>query len=174
LRVGEGAAARQVPLALERLAQEELMEPLPKGVALRFVAEFEAEQLAHVSGEAEKEAAASGGVVWVARRGRAQPGHIVYGPYLPVGEGRYLALFRLKRLGEGEGILAVVDSCVGGGKPVTAERRVKASELPKGEFRLVPLPLTHPGGLIETRVFWAGQADLAVDRVVLWEALPQP
>jgi len=72
-------------------------------------------------------------------------------------------------LSEGEGIVAVVDSCVGGGSPITAEKQVSASQLPVGQFRLIPLEFVHPGGSVETRVFWTGQADLAVDFVALFK-----
>jgi hypothetical protein len=112
---------------------------------------------------------ASGKAVWVAERNRAKIGHIVYGPYAPFEAGRYIALFRLKRLSEGEGFIATVDSCVGGGSPVTAEKRITAEQLPVGQFRLVPLEFAHPGGPVETRVFWTGQADLAVDFVALFK-----
>ncbi len=59
--------------------------------------------------------------------------------------------------------------CVAGGSPVTAEKRITAEQLPVGQFRLVPLEFAHPGGPVETRVFWTGQADLAVDFVALFK-----
>ncbi|MEM3146824.1 MAG: hypothetical protein QXY94_04685, partial [Archaeoglobaceae archaeon] len=61
----------------------------------------------------------------------------------------------------------VVDTCIGGGTPITAERKVLSEQLPAGQFRFVPLTFNHPGGAVETRVFWTGQADLAVDCIVV-------
>jgi len=169
IRLSNGSIVKQVEVPLEQLSQSELAAPLPKGLVLKFAAKFEAEHLAHLSGELRQDERASGKAVWVAERNRAKIGHIVYGPYAPFEAGRYIALFRLKRLSEGEGFIATVDSCVGGGSPVTAEKRITAEQLPIGQFRLVPLEFAHPGGPVETRVFWTGQADLAVDFVALFK-----
>jgi len=169
IRLSDGSIARQVEIPLEQLSQGELVVPLPKGLVLRFIAKFEAENLAHLSGELRQDERASSKAVWVAERNKAKTSHIVYGPYAPLEAGRYIALFRLKRLSEGNGVVAVVDSCVGGGRPITAEKRVSASQLPIGQFRLIPLEFVHPSGSVETRVFWTGQADLAVDFVALFK-----
>ncbi len=169
IRVGDGSIAKQIEFPLEQLPQGELATLLPKGLVLRFAAKFEAENLAHLSGELRQDEKASGKAVWVAERNKAKTSHIVYGPYTPLEAGRYIALFRLKRLSEGGGVIATVDSCFGGGSPITAEKQVSANQLPIGQFRLIPLEFVHPGGSVETRVFWTGQADLAVDLVVLFK-----
>lgn len=169
IRLSSRSIEKQVEIPLEQLPQGELVAPLPKGLVLGLAAKFEAENLAHLSGELRRDEQASNKAVWVAERKRAKIGHIVYGPYAPLEVGRYIALFRLKRLSEGEGIVAVVDSCVGGGSPITAEKQVSANQLPVGQFRLIPLEFVHPGGSVETRVFWTGQADLAVDFVALFK-----
>jgi len=95
--------------------------------------------------------------------------YIVFGPYSPLEKGRYIALFRLKRIGEGEGTAATIDTCVGGGRPVTSSRDVLANELPIGEFRRFALSFEHPGGAFETRVFWQGKVPLAVDCIDIWQ-----
>lgn len=169
LRLSNGSIAKQVEVPLEQLPQSELAVPLHKGLGLKFVAKFEAEQLFHLSGELGQDEQASGKAVWIAERNRAKTGHIVFGPYVPFEAGRYIAFFRLKRLSEGEGVVATLDSCVGGGSPITAEKQVSAKQLPAGQFRLVPLEFVHPGDSVETRVFWTGQADLAVDFVALFK-----
>jgi len=169
IRLSSNSIEKQVEIPLEQLPQGELAAPLPRGLVLRFAAKFEAEHLAHLSGELKQDERASGKAVWVAERNRAKIGHIVYGPYTPLEAGRYIALFRLKRLSEGEGFIATVDSCVGGGSPITAEKRITAKQLPVGQFRLVPLEFVHPSDSVETRVFWTGQADLAVDFVALFK-----
>ncbi|MCS7193148.1 MAG: hypothetical protein NZ937_09235, partial [Armatimonadetes bacterium] len=149
------------------LPHSELIEPLPSEFVLESVAKFEAETLAHLTGELASDEAASGKSVWLAKRDRDKVGHMVFGPYTHIDAGRYIALFRLKRLSEGKGFVAIVDTCVGGGTPITAERKVLAEQLPIGEFCLIPLIVHHHGGAIETRVFWTGQTDLAVDWVIL-------
>lgn len=163
LRVGDRFVSHEIEIPSEQLPAGELIEPLPSDVALQFVAKFEAEILAHLTGEIARDEGASGKSVWLARRGRDKVGHMVFGPYTHIDAGHYIALFRVKRLSEGEGVVSVIDSCVGGGSPITSEREVLAEQLPIGQFRIVPLNFRHPGGAVETRVFWTGQADLAVD-----------
>ncbi|MCS7311067.1 MAG: hypothetical protein NZ741_12700, partial [Armatimonadetes bacterium] len=73
--------------------------------------------------------------------------------------------------------LLKVDTCVGGGSPITAERTVQAEELPLGEYRYVALMSGHPGGAIETRVEWFGNAGVLIDHVSVWrlaETAPVP
>ncbi|PIU89103.1 MAG: hypothetical protein COZ06_18110 [Armatimonadetes bacterium CG_4_10_14_3_um_filter_66_18] len=65
-------------------------------------------------------------------------------------------------------MLAHLDTCVGGGVPQTAERELRAEELPLNEWRWVALALDHPGGAFETRLEWSGAASLATDAVALW------
>lgn len=169
VRLKGGSIAEQAEVMLEWLSRSELVESIPGDLVLRFVAKFEGEELAHLSGERERDEWASRKTLWVARRGKAKTGHIVYGPYTHIEAGRYIAFFRLKRLSAGNGTVATVDSCVGGGRPVVAEKQIMAEQLPINHFRLVPLEFVHPGGAVETRVFWTGQADLAVDFVALFK-----
>ncbi len=167
LSVKSETVIHEVEIPLEQLPQSELIEPLPSGVVLESVAKFEAENLAHLTGEFATDEGASSKAVWLAKRDRDKVGHMVFGPYTHIDAGRYIALFRLKRLSEGKDIVAVVDTCVGGGTPITAERKVLSEQLSAGQFRFVPLTFNHPGGAVETRVFWTGQADLAVDCIVV-------
>ncbi len=162
---------RRVVIGMHSVPKRELFAPLPSGALLRFVNQFEAESLAHRSGKEEKDAQSSGGSVWSARRGEAEPGYVIFGPYSPLKEGRYLVLFRLKRTDEGAGALVTLDTCVGGGNPITSSRTMKAEELPVGQYRVVPLLLSHPGGAVETRVLWTGSASVVVDSIVLWEVI---
>ena len=167
---------RRAEMALRRIPASELAAPLPAVRDLTPAGYLEAEALPHRSGAREADPAASGQAVWVARAGqtadssasRAEAGYIVFGPYLPLEPGGYLALFRLKRLGEGAGLLATLDTCVGGGTPQTGMRGVNAEELPLRQFRWFPIVFEHPGGAFETRVVWSGSAALAVDSIALW------
>jgi hypothetical protein len=106
----------------------------------------------------------------VARKGETEPGHIMFGPYAPLEAGKYLALFRVRRLDEGTGVLALLDTCVAGGTPQTGKRELRAEELPLNEYRWVPIVFEHPDGNFETRVQWSGAASMAVDAVALWRA----
>ncbi len=124
--------------------------------------------MGHRSGEKVSDPSATGGSVWRAEPGKAETGHIVFGPYASMPEGRYVVLFRLKRLGDGQGDLVKLDTCVGGGNPITAERRVRTEDLPQGEYRYVLLVTDHPGGAIETRVEWFGKAGVEIDHIALW------
>ncbi|GEM_PF-5365111 len=55
LTISDGTVTEQAEIVVERLSKNDLVKPLPQGIALRFVAKFEAEQLPHVDGEAEKD-----------------------------------------------------------------------------------------------------------------------
>jgi hypothetical protein len=129
----------------------------------------EAEDLAHRSGKQAADPQASAGSIWLAVKGEAEPTHIIFGPYAPLEAGRYLALFRVKRAGEGTDVLARLDTCVAGGTPQTGMRELRAEELPLNQFRWVPIVFDHPGGNYETRVQWSGAASFAVDSIALWK-----
>jgi hypothetical protein len=169
LEIQGAFGARRRPLALRQVPLREIAGTLPPGVTLRFAGQFEAEDLPHRSGKAEDDPQASGGRVWAARRGDAEAGYVIYGPYAPFPAGRYVALFRLKRAGEGEGSVATLDTCVGGSSPITSSQEMFANELPLNAWRAVPMVFNHPGGALETRVIWSGRVPLAVDCVTLWE-----
>ena len=153
-----------------QIRDAELAEPLPERKTWLSVALYEAEGLGHESGGGElaREAGASGGAVWRARKGTDRAACVVYGPYAALEKGDYVALFRLKRTGEGDGLAARLDACVGGGVPETGTRDVAAAELPLNVWRWVPVAFRHPGGSFETRVHWSGGASLSVDAVAVW------
>ncbi|GIV17121.1 MAG: hypothetical protein KatS3mg022_2556 [Armatimonadota bacterium] len=165
----EGAfGRREVRIPVVHVQPGQVIGRLPLPHEVEPVAFYEAESLSHLSGEEIADPTASGAKAWSALPGKAQAGHILFGPYAGMPAGRYLVLFRLKRTGEVRGALLKVDTCVGGGNPVTAERIVQAEELPLDEYRYVALIANHPGGAIETRVEWFGRAGVAVDHVGIW------
>ncbi len=169
LEMTGGFGTRTAQVTLHRIPAAEIMPPLPPIANLIPAAYLEAEALPHRDGVQDREADASGGAVWLARKGETQPGFIVFGPYAPLDPGHYLAVFRMKRTGEGTGPLALLDTCVGGGTPQTGQRALTAEELPLGQFRSVPIVFDHPGGAYETRVQWSGAASFAVDSIALWK-----
>jgi hypothetical protein len=165
----EGAfGRREVRIPVLRVQQETVVGTLPPPQQLEAVAFYEAERLGHLSGSEVADAEASGGTAWSAELGKAQTGHIVYGPYEGMPAGQYLVLFRVKRASEGQGPMIQVDTCVGGGNPITAARVVRAEELPLNEYKYVALVAQHPGGAIETRVEWLGTANVLVDHIGVW------
>ncbi|MFQ6096506.1 MAG: GxGYxYP domain-containing protein [Armatimonadota bacterium] len=164
---------RTMTVTLRWIPRSELGDRLPDGVQLVPASYLEAEDLPHRSGVAQRDPAATNESAWVARVGEAKPGYVVFGPYAPLDAGKYLALFRLKRIGEGDGVVAVVDTCVGGGSPQTGQREISAKDLPLNEYRWFPVEFRHPGGGFETRVQWSGAASLSVDAIAVWR-LHQP
>jgi hypothetical protein len=165
----EGAfGRREVRIPVLRIKPDMVVGTLPPPQQLEPAGFYEAENLGHLSGAELPDPEATGGTAWSAEPSKAQPGHIVFGPYAGMTSGRYLVLFRIKRTDEAQGALLKVDTCVGGGNPVTAERIVQAQELPLGEYRYVALTTSHPGGAIETRVEWFGAASVLVDHVAIW------
>jgi hypothetical protein len=125
--------------------------------------------LSHRSGFAVADASGAGGRAWAARAGESAAGHIVFGPYKPFPAGRYLALFRVKRTGEGAGALAALDVHAEGAKGSAASHTVDVRDAPLNAWRAYPLAFAHEGGLLETRVFWPGKASLAVGEILVWK-----
>jgi hypothetical protein len=172
--IPEGAAgASPTRIRLQTIPAQEILPPALPQDRLEFVRQFPAVGLLHRSGIAQKDPHALTGTAWTAQAGRAETGFILFGPYTPMPEGRYLVLFRLKRMGSGSGRLLTLDSCVGGGVPVTAQREVLAESLPDDEYRTIPLSFTHPGGALEMRVQWWGGDSVAVDCILLWRIAPE-
>ena len=165
-----GECAKTV--ALQTIPASELAGALPLGASLRFADRFEAAGLSHRSGAAQADASVPGGKVWTAKTGTVDAGHIVFGPYKPMPAGHYLALFRLKRLGDGAGTLARIDVHAEAAKTEAGARSISVQEAPLNAWRAHPVEFTHPGGALETRIFWPGKASLAAGEILLWEIVP--
>ena len=161
--------ARLAEVAIRRIKANEILGDLPAGVSLIPVSCMPAADLAHRAGERVSDPASLAGSVWAAKKGVTEATHIVFGPYLPLAPGQYLALFRMKRTDEGAGVLARLDTCVAGTSPSSGERELKAEEMPVGEYRCVPILFTHAGGNYETRVQWSGAASVSVDSIAVWK-----
>jgi hypothetical protein len=159
---------RQGSSTLRRIAAAEVLDPLPPAGSLVPVAYLDAVALAHRSGDAEADTDAVNGMAWVARKDKTKPDTIVFGPYATLEAGRYLALFRVKRLDEGTGVLAMLDTAVAGATNITGKRELRCEDLQVGQYRYVPIVFDHPGGGYETRVTWSGAASMAVDAIPVW------
>ncbi|MBC7329343.1 hypothetical protein H5T88_03190 [bacterium] len=162
-----------VKINLKLTESKEIVNPLElqPDIIMKFIKHLEAEDLLHPAGKMQEDPLASGGKVWEVRSGDTVNTHIVYGPYMPLEKGLYIALFRLKRLSEGEGRVVSIDTCVGGGKPVTSSQDIWSNELPIGEFKCFALCFEHPGGPIETRVFWEGKIPIAIDCIDIFQVI---
>jgi hypothetical protein len=134
----------------------------------QYESSFEAESLPHIVGEGADDPTAGGGRAWQATRGQTRIGHLAYGPYRSYPAGRYVAIFRIKRTGEGAGAACTLDATVAGAAKSLVERAVDAAALPIGQWKSIALPFVHPGGPLETRVFWPGNASLRIDRIDLY------
>lgn len=148
---------------------DEILGTLPSG-ALRFAGHFEAETMGHRSGAAVKDTGAQNGTAWATPAvlpGGESGGMVVYGPYVALTPGNYVALFRIRR-GEGSGALATLDIASNGGNSILGKRTLDASDLPEGEYRSVVMPFTYKGGAVETRVDWAGRVPMRVDSVTIY------
>jgi hypothetical protein len=160
---------RQSVMDVSRVPALEILGALPENVTLQFVSDLGSETLAHSTGQ--QVVNTDGSITWEANKEIAKPGFLVYGPYAGLDAGRYLALIRIKRTGEGTGDVAQVETCAAGASVVFASRMLAASELPLGECKSVALLFDHPGGAYESRVLWTGSASLAFDRVMLWKVV---
>jgi hypothetical protein len=169
---GAFSPARKL-MALCPVHSDEISGKIPSVSALRFVRQFAAVELRHLSGQDEQDPDALAPMkrAWTVKAGVHSPGCVVFGPYAPIPPGKYVALFRLKRVGAGSGQFVTLDTCVGGGRPTTALRNLNVDDLPDGQYRSVPLVFNHPGGQVETRVTWTGAASLTVDCTILWQVV---
>jgi hypothetical protein len=159
---------RSVSCTVHLVRRSEVLGALPDTGDLESAGLLEAETLSHLWGKMADDPDASGGKVWEALKPDAQNGHVLYGPYTTFAAGRYLAMFRVRRSGPGDGPLLDLDTCVGGGTPQTGLVKMNAEELPQGKWRWVPILFDHPGGALETRALWRGAADVQLDCVGLW------
>ncbi|MBI2302427.1 MAG: hypothetical protein HYU66_26275 [Armatimonadetes bacterium] len=158
---------REVTLPLQSIAAAELTAALPPE-PLDFVERMSAVPLPHRGGTAQADPDSLDGQAWAAVAGQDQAGHIVFGPYRPTDPGRYLAVFRLRRTGEGDGPFVILDTHVGGTEIDPARLELNVADVPAGGYRCVPLVFDHPGGALETRVFWQGKAGVMVDGILLF------
>lgn len=165
--IGGAFGERRRSVKLDVLDSREVLGALPDG-AWSYVDRFDAVGLAHRGGAAAAVAGSLAPRAWTATAGGTEPGHIVFGPYTPLPAGRYVALFRLRRTGDGTGRLLRLDGHVGGAPTDLAGRDLACGDLPLGAWQAVPLVLDHPGGTLETRVLWSGAASVAIDTVALW------
>lgn len=153
--------------ALVQTLRSEIVGPELPGTA-KFDSSLEAVSMPKIIGTEVDEPGAATGKARIATKGDTQPGHIVYGPYRSYAAGKYIALFRVKRTGEGSGVACLLDATVGGAAQSLAKRTVDTAELPIGEWKAVPVAFTHPGGSLETRAIWPGNASLMIDRIDLY------
>jgi hypothetical protein len=162
---------RHPSIALRMVPSSEIIGSIPQGNILRFALNMTAGSMPHITGKSADDPSATTGHVWTATKGESQYGHLIYGPYRDFKAGRYLAIFRIKRTGEGEGLATILDACVATIQKSTATRQVMAEELPIGIFKSIPVLFDHPGGPLETRAFWPGNVSIAIDSVTIWEVL---
>ena len=107
----------------------------------------------------------------VARRGVAGPGHIAFGPYMPMPEGGHKAVFNAMLLGpaQQEAKVALLEIASGEGKNILASMVLKGGDFGSpGQWKSFPLSFNVDGGMaedVEFRIEWFGQADLAVDTI---------
>jgi hypothetical protein len=151
--------------------KSEIVGEIPPG-ALRAAGRWDAIALPHRSGTAVPDKGATSGMAWAvdpAMTAASGPGHVVYGPYTVCPPGRYIALFRIKRTGPGQGPIAHLDASVAGGEQPLVQRPVTAEEAPVGKYISVALPFEYPGGKLETRVESLGTAAIAIDCISLYQ-----
>jgi hypothetical protein len=150
--------------------------PAPQVVqAAEFSGLWDAVDLRHSGGGIAPRAEAMWGRAWHSPEPGEPQGHIVFGPYADVGKGKHIVAFRLmlEEAGTAEADEPVVtlDINTGGyeGLGVQLGRtEVRAGELGEaGRWQWISVPIAWPGppNLLETRVWWHGNARVLVDRI---------
>jgi len=165
----------------ERYVGELAVVPRPEGLGIRsceLAGVWAATTLRHRAGEQVADADALFGYGWATPAAPGEATHVIFGPYVDVRPGRYLACFRMKVPAEavsdtaaGVATLEIFAGGYDGLGKVLASREVRASELlPSGEYHWLWLVGDWPGppSLLETRVLWHGQVPFVADRVALF------
>lgn len=124
----------------------------------------------HLTGRAIRDAGSVSGQAWEARHGASQPGKaMVYGPYLDVPAGQYVAFVRLWIPEDiAEEPVVHLDAAVGYGQKICAAQDVLGSDLAPGRYARVPIAFTCPGGKLEIRLSWSGYVAVRADTVELY------
>jgi len=160
--------ARDLPEAIraEVLAPQEL----PQGRYVEVRAwEAEGPTAGHNMGRPVEDPDAQGGQAWEVRPGEDPAGVPLFGPYVELDSGDYVAFFRIRLLDADQGeSLGVLDACVSYGQDLLAWRDLVGAELVAGRYVQVPLGFRYTRGKLECRLTWAGYAGLRVDRVSLF------
>ncbi|HQK95424.1 MAG TPA: GxGYxYP family putative glycoside hydrolase [Armatimonadota bacterium] len=183
LLLAGGPTTREADLTIEGPWGEDVRHPTvtlvpANGVAARsasLVGVWDAVSLNHSGGMERPEPDALYGRAWASPDGEGSPqSHIICGPYVDAPAGRCLAAFRLKLLApmnDPEAVVATLDVNPGGyegtGKPL-GTRPLRARKFAAvGEWQWFAIEVDWPGApnRMETRVYWAAKAGLAVDRV---------
>ncbi|OIO01488.1 hypothetical protein COY52_10730 [Candidatus Desantisbacteria bacterium CG_4_10_14_0_8_um_filter_48_22] len=165
---GRGFCAGEVPKDI--LDEVKNPKDLPKGTYAKIEV-YEGEALQHQEnrGKEEKDDQAGNKIAWVARVDDNEAGHTIFGPYIEIDEGKYVAFFRVKMLEDaGEDVVVTLDACVEYGQSVLDQKEVIGADLKKGKYAQVPLVFDYPGGQLETRVFWPAGYAVAIDSITLF------
>ena len=143
--------------------------------AAEFAGLWDAVDLRHSGGAVAPRADAMWGRAWRSPEPGEAQGHIVFGPYSNLPKGKYLVAFRLMLeeapTTEGDEPVVTLDINTGGYEGLgeaLGKTPVSARALGKpGEWTWVSVPIEWPGppNLLETRVWWHGNARVLVDRV---------
>lgn len=167
---------------VDRYRGELMVVPRPEGLTVRsceLAGVWAATTLRHRVGEQVADSEALFGYAWATPPAPGEASHVIFGPYVDLRPGRYLACFRLKlpavaAAADADSLLATLEVFAGGWDglaKVLASRDVAASELlPAGEYHWLFLTADWPGppSLLETRVLWHGRVPFVADRVALF------
>ncbi len=166
-------AAVAAPVGPEGLPAAVLREVKSPGrlPAARYalVKTWQAETANHNAGHPVADADAQAGKAWEVKLGADASGAALFGPYLELPKGDYVAFFRIKLLDAGgEDIAATLDACVDYGQKRLAWRRLFAGELTPGRYVRAPLGFRYRRGRLECRLLWNTDASLRIDSVSLF------
>ncbi|PYM64963.1 MAG: hypothetical protein DMD79_05525 [Candidatus Rokuibacteriota bacterium] len=131
---------------------------------------WEAESLAHDTGEIAEDSTASNGRVVQATAGRDHPGFLLFGPYRLLPPGAYRATYRLR----GAGSRLALQVTTAGGRQVLGAAEIRLDADPA--FRDVDVPfVVDRVAPVEYRARWDGEGRAAVDTVhVVFATAPDP
>ncbi len=160
---------RTVDARIVAIAPEELLgDRLPASDLMTLHADLDIDRQSHLTGSRKETEETM--PCWQVNSGADPAGYLTYGPYGVLPSGRYVAVFRMRRTGDGRGDVVVIDVSTAGRPIGGAERKVTVDELPLNRWRAVVMTFTNPDAVAayEARVYWTGNASLQYDRTLIY------
>lgn len=165
------AIAGELPKGI--VSEVKNQKEVPKGsFTLAGVYPSAGKSAGHQAGRQKPDPEAGNKLAWVAIADEDTPDKcILFGPYVDLQPGKYVAFFRIKvfeKMVEEE-IVGTIDACVGYGATVLQTGELTDENLKEEKYAQAPLVFDYPGGKLECRMYWPGVFSVAIDCVTLFK-----
>ncbi len=160
------------------LFQDSLSLPLvvldyqvPANTYCEYVGSWDAIDLNHRYGQKVADVSAVNKTAWFTEKNAPEaPAHSVFGPYVSLPAGEYVACFRIKTDELSGSEVALLDVYnLWAGNLTLCKKEIRGTDFNANDkYQFFYLPFKHDGqGAIETRVFTKGTADVWIDEIII-------